>query len=109
MPTVLGLWTGVHEILAGFHDLDESCKFGESLCDVVLIMSVLVCLLCLIQLWPFLAFFHSSPQKSVHQVVPSEIVCRMYVIQLLLTLSFPPAQHTNFFVVGLTIFKSCSM
>jgi len=55
------------------------------------------------------AFFHSSPKKSVHQVVPSEIVCRMYVIQLLLTLSFPPAQHTNFFVVGLTIFKCNGM
>jgi len=38
MPTVLGLWTGVHETLAVFHDLDESCKFRKSLCDVVLIM-----------------------------------------------------------------------
>jgi len=46
------------------------------------------------------AFFHSSPKKSVHQVVPSEIVCRMYVLQLLLTLSLPPAQHTNFLLWG---------
>lgn len=38
MPTVLGWLTGVHETLAVFHDLDESCKSGKSLCDVVLIM-----------------------------------------------------------------------
>jgi hypothetical protein len=38
MPTVLGLWTGVYETLAVFHDLDASCKFEKSLCDVILIM-----------------------------------------------------------------------
>jgi hypothetical protein len=38
MPILLGLWTGVHETLVVIHDLDESCKFGKSLCDVLLIM-----------------------------------------------------------------------
>jgi hypothetical protein len=38
MPSVLGLWTGVYETVAVFHDLDESCKFGKSLYDVILIM-----------------------------------------------------------------------
>jgi len=48
-----------------------------------------------------------AAHKSHHnEVLLCEMVCEVYIALLLLTLSFPPAEHANCFDVSVAIFST---